>query len=400
MNGENQEERAMKSLQGRLSAATFVVAIAVALVTISPAAADFVIADDLIVQGSACIGFDCVNGENFGFDTIRLKENNTRIKFEDTSVGSFPSNDWQLTANDSASGGANRFSIEDVTNAKVPFTVRGNAPSSSIFVDGSGRVGFRNATPVLDLHVKTGNSPGLRLEQDGSSGFVAQSWDIAGNEANFFVRDVTSGSKLPFRIRPGAPTSSLDINGSGNVGVGTASPAAALDVSRTSAGDKDMLRISNNGKGNFAFQNTASTGTENTWTVSHANNGVFAVDVGGGATELRLQQSGNLLISGALTTATTTYPDYVFEPDYELMPLDELQAFIEREKHLPNVLSSSDVEGGKRVNMSQLQVQLLEKVEELTLYTLDQQEKIRELASANLALQERLARLEKAESVQ
>ena len=63
--------------------------------------------DDLIVDGSACIGFDCVNGESFGFDTIRLKENNLRIKFDDTSVAaSFPRTDWQLTANASANGGA------------------------------------------------------------------------------------------------------------------------------------------------------------------------------------------------------------------------------------------------------------------------------------------------------
>ena len=76
---------------------------------------DQVILDDLIVDGSACIGFDCVNGESFGFDTLRLKENNLRIKFQDTSASaSFPSNDWQLTANDSANGGANKFSIVKV----------------------------------------------------------------------------------------------------------------------------------------------------------------------------------------------------------------------------------------------------------------------------------------------
>ena len=62
----------------------------------------------------------------------------------------------------------------------------------------------------------------MRLEQNNSGGFTAQTWDVAGNEANFFVRDVTGGSRLPFRIRPGAPTSSIDINASGNVGIGTA----------------------------------------------------------------------------------------------------------------------------------------------------------------------------------
>jgi hypothetical protein len=191
---------------------------------------DQVIPDDLIVQGSLCTGFDCVNNESFGFDTIRLKENNLRIKFEDTSVGSFPTTDWQITANDSASGGASKFSIEDITGAKVPFTVTAGASTNSIFVDSTGRVGFRTSTPVLDLHVKTSNTPAMRLEQDSSGGFTAQTWDVAGNEANFFVRDVTGGSRLPFRIRPGAPTSSIDIASDGDVGIGTASPGQKLHI--------------------------------------------------------------------------------------------------------------------------------------------------------------------------
>lgn len=186
--------------------------------------AKFTYAENLQVQGSLCVGFDCTTTESYGFDTIRLKENNTRIKFEDTSLAGFPSTDWQLTANDSASGGANRFSIEDVTSATVPFTVTGGAPNNSIFVSSTGKVGFRTATPVLGLHEQTSDTPAIRLEQDSSGGFPAQTWDIGANEANFFVRDVTGGSKLPFRIRPGAPTSSIDINASGSVGIGTASP--------------------------------------------------------------------------------------------------------------------------------------------------------------------------------
>src|SRR4051795_7237611 len=141
------------------------------LIASGKAMADFVIADDLIVQGSACVGLDCVDGESFGFDTIRLKENNTRIKFDDTSTGAgFPNNDWQLTANDSASGGANKFSIEDITAATVPFTVTGSAPTNAIFVDSTGRVGLRTSTPVLDLHIATSNTPAMRLEQNNSGG--------------------------------------------------------------------------------------------------------------------------------------------------------------------------------------------------------------------------------------
>jgi len=227
------------------------------------AAPDQVIPDDLIVQGSACIGLDCVNNESFGFDTIRLKENNTRIKFEDTSTASgFPSTDWQLTANDSASGGANKFSIEDISGAKVPFTITAGAATNSIFVDSTGRLGLRTATPVLDIHAATSNTPAIRLEQNSSGGFSAQTWDIAGNEANFFVRDVTGGSRLPFRIRPGAPTSSIDINASGNVGIGTASPAVNLDV--LSTGAQVFSRIRGAGAGVLELSDSnASTDAKN-----------------------------------------------------------------------------------------------------------------------------------------
>src|SRR6266404_3024015 len=196
---------------------------------------DQVIPDDLIVQGSACVGLDCVNNESFGFDTIRLKENNTRLQFDDTSTAAgFPTNNWQIRANSSASGGANFLGFVDQgasgnsETGTIVFEVDAGAPANAVKVSSTGKVGFRTATPVLDLHITTGDTPAHRLEQTNASGFTAQTWDIAGNEANFFVRDVTGGSRLPFRIRPGAPTSSVDISASGSVGIGTASPASKL----------------------------------------------------------------------------------------------------------------------------------------------------------------------------
>jgi hypothetical protein len=197
---------------------------------------DDVIPDDLIVQGSACVGLDCVNGEVFGFDTIRLKENNTRLQFEDTSAAGFPLNNWQIRANSSAAGGASFLAFVDQgasgnsETGTIVFEVDAGAPANSVKVASNGKVGFRTASPVLDLHMNTSDTPAMRMEQNNSGGFTAQTWDVAGNEANFFVRDVTGGSRLPFRIRPGAPTSSVDISASGNVGVGTASPTAKLDV--------------------------------------------------------------------------------------------------------------------------------------------------------------------------
>ena len=228
---------------------------------------DDVIPDDLIVQGSACVGLDCVNGEVFGFDTIRLKENNTRLQFEDTSAAGFPLNNWQIRANSSAAGGASFLGFVDQGAAgnsetgTIVFEVDAGAPANSLKVSSTGRVGLRTATPVLDLQTTTGDTPAHRLEQTNAGGFTAQTWDIAGNEANFFIRDVTSGSRLPFRIRPGAPTSSIDISATGNVGIGTATPDQSLVVKATTP----SLTVQSAGTANVAsmglFQDQGGTRT-------------------------------------------------------------------------------------------------------------------------------------------
>ncbi|CAA0091916.1 Uncharacterised protein [BD1-7 clade bacterium] len=207
--------------------------------------ADQVIQDDQIVNGSLCVGLDCNNGEAFGFDTIRLKENNVRIRaIDSSSSSSFPSVDWQLTFNDSANGGANKFSIEDITATKVPFTITAGAPNHSIFVHNNGYVGLNTSTPLVQLHVKHGNSPALRLEQDSSSGFTSQAWDVAGNETNFFIRDVSNGSKIPFKIKPGAPNDSLFINANGDIGMETSTPDGMLDIAHPSNANNHAVLLS------------------------------------------------------------------------------------------------------------------------------------------------------------
>ena len=72
-------------------------------------------------------------------------------------------------------------------------------------------------------------------------------------------------------------------------------------------------------------------------------------------------------------------PDYVFDDDYGLMSLEELAAFIAQNHHLPNVPSESDLREAGVINHSEMQMTLLEKIEELTLYTLQQQKVIKDL---------------------
>jgi hypothetical protein len=251
------------------------------------AAKDQQILDDLIVDGSLCVGMDCVNGESFGFDTVRLKENNLRIKFQDTSnTASFPTNDWEITANDSANGGASFLAFRDVDNSRYPFLVEAGSPANSLYVEDYGRIGFGTSTPVVELHVKDSDTPTLRLEQDSSGGWTPQTWDVAGNESNFFIRDATNGSQLSFRIQPGAPSSTLSLKSDGAIGMGTWSPAAALEIERTGSVPAILLDY---------------TSVE-TWYLAAAADGTFTVGTSDvvGDELLILDASGNLTTSGTV----------------------------------------------------------------------------------------------------
>lgn len=82
--------------------------------------ADEVILDDLIVQGSQCVGVECNDSEDFGFDTLRLKGSDPRINLIDTSnSSSFPSNDWMLGTKSDSATDVPYFYIKDVTSDKV-----------------------------------------------------------------------------------------------------------------------------------------------------------------------------------------------------------------------------------------------------------------------------------------
>jgi len=121
-----------------------------------PAFAVTVVADDQVVQGSLCVGLACVNNESFGFDTIRLKGAVLRVQFEDTSVGTFPTADWQITLNDDdATGTSNHFSIEETSAGTAPFTIEAGAPNDALHIAPGGAVGLGTATPepgyVLDV---------------------------------------------------------------------------------------------------------------------------------------------------------------------------------------------------------------------------------------------------------
>jgi hypothetical protein len=347
---------------------------------------DQVIADDLIAQGSACVGFDCVNGESFGFDTLRLKENNLRIRFYDTSTsGSFPSNDWQITANDSSNGGANKFSIDDIDSGRTPFTIEAGARTNALYVESDGDVGIGTSNPVVELHIVRGDTPTLRLEQDGSSGFTPQTWDVAGNETNFFIRDATNGSRLPFKIRPSAPDNSIYINTNGNVGLRTTSPDQELDIEAN--GPNFRLTNSGSGGGIWDFRVNADTGrftltddpanTRNPFKIGvGANNNLVKIGIGDPG-EFKI--NGTLSVNGSVEVdGFTVHADYVFGPDYELESITDHATYMWERRHLP-ALPPAGEDGTGTVDLVAHQMGILEELEKAHIYIEQLHEQIKVL---------------------
>ena len=237
-----------------------------------------VISQDLVVQGSNCVGLDCVSSESFGFETIRLKENNLRIRFMDTSnSASFPTNDWQITANDSSNGGKNKFSIDDLDGGRTPFTIEASAPTNSLYVDDGGRIGQGTDAPVVQFHQVDGNTPTFRLQQDGSSGFSSQTWDVAGNEANFFIRDATNGSQLPFKIQPGADHNTLYLASDNDIGMGTSNPGSGTNATLIATSDVGLHINKTNGHANIIIDENSSTTANRTMLVME-NNGAPSME--------------------------------------------------------------------------------------------------------------------------
>jgi hypothetical protein len=342
---------------------------------------DQIIPDDLIVQSSICAGLDCVDAESFGYDTLRLKENNLRIHFDDTSTSvGYANNDWRIMANEQPSGGANKFMIEDSTASRVPFAIEAGAPANNLYLDSTGNIGFGTGTPLLDIHLSTTDTPAWRFEQTSAGGFTAQTWDIGANEANFFVRDLTGGSRLSLRIRPGAPTSSVDISADGDVGLGTGSPDAALDVERATgpvalrlgrtAGTTATLAtwemLNNQDSGQLTFSDDPALLRVPVKIGRDAVDNLFRVGVVAANT---VDINGYLkIVNGNIQVTTPVGPDYVFAPGFALPSIGEHAARMFGDRHLPKVGPARVEDGMGVIDVGATSHAMLEELEYAHIY--------------------------------
>ena len=130
------------------------------------------------------------------------------------------------------------------------------------------------------------------------------------------------------------------------------------------------------------FYNTTGIG-QHTKTIDLHSNSKCWINTGGnfgiGTTSpaYTLDVNGTIRAKEIIVTNTST-ADFVFDKNYNLRPLQELETYVNENKHLPEIPSATEMEQNG-VNLNELTIQLLQKVEELTLYTIQQEKRIKEL---------------------
>lgn len=108
----------------------------------------------------------------------------------------------------------------------------------------------------------------------------------------------------------------------------------------------------------------------------------------------RLNHNGEAFFYGTVwapevKVRNITWWDRVFEPNYKLMSLSDLESYIKINKHLPDIPSEKEIiDGG--LNIGEMQSLQMKKIEELTLYVIEQNKKIQELEEKLAILNEKL----------
>jgi hypothetical protein len=310
--------------------------------------------------------------------------------------------------------------------------------SGSVFIDrseGGMHIGSTTAPygPLQVTHPST--SSWITLTSAADTGYLVQTADT--------LALWTTDSIRPFAIDNDAPNNSLFINDTGNIGFGTELPSEAVDVERSAAAARFQLTsFSDTGNeapqfvqrralgpsfapaavtagdnlGLFSFRGYTGTGFSGTkagitvkatepWSGSANGTRMLFQTTTNGTTALNtvmeITHDSKVKINGT----ELSVPDYVFEEDYQLMPLEELDSFIREHKHLPGVASAEEVKR-EGLDLGGSQLSVLEKVEELTLYTLQQHEQLKALRTENAqlrsaygTLQTRIAKVDQLEQM-
>jgi len=179
------------------------------------------------------------------------------------------------------------------------------------------------------------------------------------------------------------------IGKTGMIGIGTTNPQTQLEI-RNSNGESKVLTYSPNaqmwvansqygyGMGVDAAGKGYLYGNYNTpqplMTFYNSNVGIGTTTPG----DYKLAVTGKIHCTEVVVEALSSWPDYVFDKGYKLMPVKELEQYVTVNKHLPGIPDAQTV-SEKGVSVGEMNAQLLKKVEELTQYIIQQQKEIDQL---------------------
>jgi len=251
------------------------------------------------------------------------------------------------------------------------------------------RVGIGTINPHFNLEV-TGNfgTAGNRftvaqgvINQNSTIENWASASDNGGLSFNYDGRQSPTGTSQAlfrnFSIYNGKGQILGFFDGSsGNVGIGTFAPSRKLHISG-GASSFPQVRIHENGG-----TNSLDIGHDGSNTIFRTNEGNILFEggnVGIGTNSVpsayKLAVDGKIIAEEINVQLSTNWPDYVFEEDYALKELSEVEKFITENGHLPNIPSAKEVEN-EGISLGEMNTKLLEKIEELTLYNIEQQKLI------------------------
>ncbi|WP_445431880.1 hypothetical protein [Chryseobacterium indoltheticum] len=178
----------------------------------------------------------------------------------------------------------------------------------------------------------------------------------------------------------------LYVSNSGTIGINTENPQHTLDVRGDFKVTSDNNYFFYNGAGDLKLSyQTRGTGgraivhdTGNTLSLNYDNDFTGGTRIG----NTFLVKGDNASLQGKLeakeikVTLTPT-ADFVFAEDYDLPKLEDVEKHIKEKKHLPEIASAKQMEK-EGVNVGEFQIKLLQKIEELTLYTIEQNKLIKD----------------------
>lgn len=239
----------------------------------------------------------------------------------------------------------------------------------------------------LNFNVSAGN--GDKIEVSGTNSITDQNWHNIiivgdGNFISLYLDGVLDAAKpiINYSLPSGDDNYDLFL-GSKNKDDSSDLPLinASLDdirIYNTALSANEINSISTNDC------SLVSGSTTSLWSVSGSTQNIYysdgKVSIGEdySNSEFSLAVKGNILTEGVKVMTYENWPDYVFYNNYPLMPLEELEKFLNKNKHLPGVPSAKEVKDNG-INLAVINAILLEKIEELSLHLIDQNKRLKRI---------------------